>query len=151
MNLNYKIATYIVNTILILVAASGLYMIYNFEPPVIRLTIGPGYYPALLCVALIIMSTISLIKTFKSHDNRVIELPKMKTPLLVMVVFVAFLVFWKITKQFYIVSFVSIGILLYFLNPQPNSIGKLAKAVIISLCIQVFVYLVFQRLMYFRF
>ena len=148
---SYKTATYVVNAILILAAAYGLFMIYNFQPPVIRLRIGPGYYPALLCVALVITSAISLIKTFKSRDDRVIELPKIVNSLLVIVVFAVFLVSWKITRQFYAVSFILMTILLYFLNPQQNSIGKVVKAVLISLCIQAFVYLVFQRLMYFRF
>ena len=151
MNFRYKTATYVANTIFILLAACGLFMIYNFETPIVRLTIGPGYYPALLCGALIIASAVSLIKTFKSRDDRVIELPKIKNALLIIVVFTAFLAFWKVTGQFYVVSFISMGILLYFLNPQPNGVGKVVKAVAISLCIQVFVYFVFQKLMYFRF
>ena len=149
--MNYKKATYIVNTILILVAAYGLFMIRNFSSPVVRAIVGPGYYPTLLCVALIVTLIISLVKTFRSKDNRIVELPKIKNALLVIVVFVAFLVFWRTTRQFYIVSFISMGVLLHFLNPQSNSVGKVIKSVFISLAMQVFVYFIFEKLMYFRF
>ena len=151
LNFSYKTATYIVNTILILVAACGLFMIYNFPPPVLRLAIGPGYYPALLFAALIITSVISSIKTFRSSNDQMLVFPKIKNTMFVIVTFVAFWFFWEKTRQFYIVSFIAIGILLYFLNPQPSNVGRVVKAVVISLCIQVFVYVVFQRLMHFRF
>ena len=150
--MKYKTATYIANTIIISISVFLLFVISNFSRPVIRLPgVGPGYYPALLCIGLILTSIASLIKTYKSGGDRLVVFPKIGNSLVITAVLVAFLVLWNTTGQFYIVSFLSMAILLYFLNPQPNNAAKVVKAVLLSLSMQVFIYVVFQRLMYFRF
>ena len=149
--MRFKKATYVANVLFILLAGAFLAMIAMFPDPMVKLTIGPGYYPAAICFLLIGASMISIFKTRKYDEDKDIELPKLHNAALVIGVVVLFLILWELTGMFYAVSFVAIGTLLFFLNPQPDKKARLIKALVISLCLQGFIYGVFERLMYFNF
>ena len=149
--MRFKKATYIANILFILMAGIFLVMISMFPDSIIKLTVGPGYYPTLVCFLLIGASVASILKTYKYDKDHDIPLPKLHNAILIIGVVTLFLVFWHLTGQFYIVSFFAMGVLLYFLNPQPNGPKKIGKSVLISLSMQGFIYVVFQRLMYFNF
>jgi hypothetical protein len=149
--MRYKKATCIVNAVVIVLAAAFLVMTSLFPEPVVRMKIGAGYYPALLCIFLIIASVISTFNTLRAKTDSVVEIPKLKNIVLVLVTIILFLTFWRLTGMFYVVSFFALGILLFFLNPQPAGMAKLTKTLLLSVCMQGFVYIVFERLMNFRF
>lgn len=149
--MRFKKATYIANALFILMGGAFLVMIAMFPEPIIKLTIGPGYYPALVCFLLMGAAAISIFKTYKYDEDREIPMPKLHNAALIIGVVLLFLVLWQFTKQFYIVCFFAMGILLYVLNPQPKGLPKLVKAALMSLVMQGFIYVVFQRLMYFNF
>lgn len=149
--MRYKKASYIANALFIVLASAFLIMIALFPEPIVKLKIGPGYYPALICILLITACVLSIVSTYRGTEDRAIEMPNIKNALLIIGMVILFLVFWKLTKMFYVVSFLAVGTLLFFLNPQPETSVRLRKALMISLCMQGFIYVVFQRLMYFNF
>ena len=149
--MQFKKATYIVNALFILLAGAFLVMITMFPDSVIKLTIGPGYYPAIVCFLLIGAAAISMFKTYRYDEDRRIELPKLHNAAIVIGVAALFLVLWELTGMFYVVSFIAIAALLFFLNPQPDRKARLIKAACLSLGIQGFIYGVFQKLMHFNF
>ena len=151
MRFSYKKATLVANLFFILLSVAFLIMAANFEQAVIRLAVDPSYYPILVCVGIIITATVSIVSTLRNPNDRVVEIPNPKKGLIIIGLFALFVLLWQFIGQFYVVSFVVMGAVLYTMSPQPNSLKKIIKTCVISLCMQIFVYFIFERLMFFRF
>jgi putative tricarboxylic transport membrane protein len=149
--MGYKKATCLANLFFIVLAAVFIIMACNFPDSVVKLTVGPKYFPMGISILLIIASAVSTITTWRGEDDHRIEIPSLRNVLVVLLSCIVFTLLWKFLGMFYVFSFVFIGFLLYFLNPQPRGGKNLAKAVGMWLCMQLVVYFVFQRLMYFSF
>lgn len=112
--------------------------------------IGPGYFPTIISVLLVVLSIVSFITTLRNKDKRV-ELPKPENIILIIILSIAFIVSWYLTGLFYVTTFIVVVAMLYLLNPEKNYTRKIVVTLVIALFIVAFIYLVFDQLLNFRF
>jgi len=148
--MSYKKGVYAINIALILVAVAFIVMAVNFPQAYVKLSIQPSYYPIGVAGLLILFCLISIYDTYRQKEDHVVDFGNLKRVLPVIGICVLYAVAWKLTKQFYLVSFVATTALMYILNPQPNSLKKLIRSAVYSLTIQVVVYIVFTKMMNFK-
>ena len=148
--MNFKKGSIIADVIIALLAGAFIVIAKNFSTPLVKLQIMPSYYPIGIATLLLIFCAISIFKTAKLKDDKVIHVGNWKQIIFVIVICVLFVLFWKLTRLFYPVCFVATAALMYILNPQANSIKKLMKALLYSLATQAVVYLVFTKAMHFH-
>lgn len=148
--MSYKKGTIIADIVIALLAGAFIVMAKAFPAPLVKLQIMPSYYPTGVASLLIIFCVISLIKTFRTQDDRVVPVGNWGRIISVIIICILFAVLWKLTGLFYPVCFVATAALMFILNPQKKSLKKVGKALLYSLITQAVVYLVFTRLMHFR-
>lgn len=149
--MRYKAATTCANLLFMALAASGLYLALHFPEPVVRMTVGPVYFPAAISVALICAALASTVKVWLGTDDHEVHISSPLKVLCTVGAAAAFLFLWAKTGYFYPVSFSVIALFIYGLNPEQRRGRKILTAAALSAAMQVFVYVVFERLMYFRF
>ncbi len=113
-------------------------------PPGLYVT-SPGFYPSMISVLIFISCVVGIITTLRKKDKSV-EIPSnYKNILLVFVIIFLWILLWKNMGYFYLVSMLCMGLLIYFLNPSPNSFIKIRNTVFTDLIIILVFYIVFQN------
>jgi hypothetical protein len=142
--MSYKKATYIS---LILFALMGAWFFYTAQsfPQAAKGQIGPDYFPEVIGGLLVIFCIISFITTTKKPDKHIAVLNKHYV-FLTIGLSVLFVGLWQTIGAFYILSFIVVAIMLYFFNQAKHSFKKLLFTLAVSLGMNLFVYLVFERL-----
>lgn len=151
LSMGYKKATTLANLFFIALAGAFLTGALHFPEPVVHMTVGPAYFPAAVAAALILASVVSTVKVWLGTDDHEVRISAPLKVLFVIGTSLAFAFLWQAAGCFYIVSFSMLALLLYGLNPERRSLKKLLKALALSGMMQIFVYIVFERFMYFRF
>ncbi|MEW9673561.1 tripartite tricarboxylate transporter TctB family protein [Ammoniphilus sp. 3BR4] len=129
--------------ILILVVGS-LYLRSSIDLGVGTSTkIGPGFYPYLLGIILIILTIISLIQTWRKKEEEKIEFPNGKLILTTIGVIALFILSWSFMGYFYIHLFFFIFIL-YSTYSERLKKQFLFKNAFHSLMITVSIFIIFD-------
>lgn len=146
--MNFKKAT--IGALLIAFFAGIFFFAFSFKLPMSTpgMVIGPGYYPRMLSIFLIISSVIGLIVHVRKPDDgtRI----TMKKPLFFfLIIALATLLagVWQITNSFYPIASVVTMVLLWVLNPEKPSRKKAAKTVGIAVILLGAVYLLFSAVL----
>ena len=125
-----------------------MFFLFSFQLPLTapKLYIGPGYYPRVLSVLLIVASLAGLYTNYRKKENidMRIDLPNLRYFFLVLAMAVLIAVVWHFTERFYFICIFSTLILLWFLNPDPVSARKVAKTIFIDIVILGTIYLLFS-------
>lgn len=111
---------------------------------------GPRFYPILLACLLILFSVISLIVTIRRPDEEII-LPNFVRSAITLAVIIAWAVLWELTGYFYVLSLVSMFLLIMYLNPEKLGGRKIMKAVLLDAIIIGFVYVLFTLILKVKF
>lgn len=110
-------------------------------------TIGASYFPKLLSTALIILCIISFFQTLKKEDTK-ISLPNLGITLTVIAITVLYLISWNFLGFFYINTFLYLLILFILLKRSKKHIWLF---LITALVMNLFIYFLFERLLYIKF
>src|SRR5699024_5509387 len=98
--------------------------------------LGPGYFPKILAVGLIIFCLLSLLQTRKEQEKK-ISLPHVKTILVTIGITIVFFLSWKFLGLFYLNTFLYLLVLFIYYNPNKK---KIVFYCIVALFIVLLVY-----------
>lgn len=124
-----------------------LFFVFSFKLPMSTpgMVIGPGYYPRVLSLFLILSSAIGIfIHIRKPSDGAKVEIKKPSFFLLVLGLAVLLTGIWHATRIFYPIASIVTLTLLWILNPEPASGKKALKTVGIAAVLLGAVYLLFS-------
>jgi len=111
------------------------------------MAIGPGYFPVLLAILLIILSIVSLIQTMIKKENEKIDIPKLKLIILT-IVMIGLLVFsWSLFGYLYVHIFFFLLILISAYKLPKINIRTIMKDSAIALVITIITYVIFNILL----
>lgn len=143
--MSYKIATYISLVFIMFIAILFFTASLNFSSSLSQY-VGPGTFPQILSVLLVIACLISMFTTKKQKDQH-IELPNLRYIGYTIGSTFLFIVAWVYIGLFYIVSILFISILAYIYNPAPRSYKKAGGSFVFSIILTLFIYLVFDQVL----
>ena len=113
-----------------------LFFAFSFKLPTSTpgMVVGPGYYPRVLSLFLIVSSVIGLyVQARKPDDGKRVEIKKPLYLFLVLGFSVLVAGVWHATRSFYPIAIVATLTLLWVLNPEPTSRKKALKTVGITI------------------
>jgi hypothetical protein len=147
MKVSYKRATVLAN---LLFAAAGIFVLRMTGDFPETFGIGPAYFPKVLSMLLIGFALYSTAATLLGEGGH-IALLKPGNILFVILSGVLFIFLWLRFQLFYATSFCVVTMMLFFLNPEKNILRKISVALAVGAVITLLVYLVFGRVLNFRF
>ena len=147
--MSYKKATYLSLALMIVLAAFYYWAALDFQDNRNRNSVGPGYFPMILSVVLIILCIISWIQTIRKPDYK-INIPNLRVIGLSLLAIALFLISWFFINLFYISCFVFLLVLSILYNPGLNR-KSLVINLSTSLAITVFIYILFGLIIQVRF
>ena len=103
---------------------------------------GPRFYPIALAVLMIVFCVISIIDTLKKPD-KILEFPNAHKAVVTAAVTIIWIALWQYMGYFYLISFIAMGIILFYLNPAPASVKKICSSLAYDSVIIIFIYLTF--------
>ena len=104
---------------------------------------GPQFYPILLASIMIICCVISIWDTLRKED-KIIELPNIKIPMVLLCLTIIWVLLWQKFGYFYLISSIFVGIMLFYLNPASMGPKKLFNTILFDGIIIASVYLIFD-------
>lgn len=116
--MGYKKATYLTLAVLTLLAGAYFWATIELRDPGTRGSIGPGYFPVILSVLLVILCAISFVQTLRSEEDRVIRIPNLGFVAAALVLVGLFLTAWHFLDAFYAVAFAFVAALMTLFSPR---------------------------------
>jgi hypothetical protein len=147
MKVSYKLATVLAN---ILFAAAGIFVLRMTGDFPETFGIGPAYFPKVLSMLLIGFALYSTVVALLGEGGH-IALPRPGNILFVILSGVLFIFLWLRFQLFYVSSFCVVVMMLLFLNPEKSIPIRIFAALAAGAVITLFVFLVFGRILNFRF
>lgn len=147
--MSYNKATYAFLALLLLLAAGYGWQALSFEDLRNRNSVGPGYFPLILAVALTILVVISTLQTRARADRR-INIPNPWLIVATLVLSASFLLAWAALDLFYLPCFVFVLALFVLYDPR-RTFRQLAFKVVLTGAVTGFIYLLFDLLIQVRF
>lgn len=147
--MNFRKASLIALTVTLL--AGIMFFVLSFTLPMSSpgVVIGPGYYPRSLSLLLIVSSLIGLYTNFRRTANKslIVDIPKPVYFFFVLVLALTVAAVWHITHRFYPIAVLATFLLLWFLNPEPSTLRKVVKTLLVGSVILGIIYLLFSVLL----
>lgn len=148
--MGYKRASYLVLSLLLLLGVAYLWSATAIRDPGTRGSIGPGYFPVILGVLLIVLCIIALIQTLHRQSDQPVTIPNLGYVLTGLAATVAFLILWGTFGAFYPLAFLFVAGLMTVFKPLGNW-RQYALILVASLCLTLAVYGLFGQIMHVRF
>ncbi len=148
--MSYKKATYLVLGLLVALAALYFWTAINLRDPRTRGTIGPGYFPVILSVLLVVLCAISFVQTWRSSEDKVITIPNLGLVSACIGLTALFLVAWRMVDGFYALSFAFVLVLMTLFAPG-RGLRQLAVNTAAALVLTGAIYGLFGYVMQVRF
>lgn len=148
--MSYKKGTYI--SLLFITAVGILFYAASMALPSPQASqdIGPDYFPKIISVLLVICCVINFFTTKKKKDEH-LEMRNLGLIMFTVILMILFVAVWGIVGKFYVISFIFLTILIYVYNQAKHSLKKILISSAISLGLTLFVYVIFDRLLYISF
>ena len=111
---------------------------------------SPAYYPQLLCILIMVTAAIGLVFDIfwaRNEESGRIRIENPRNYLLVVGTACGAALIWQTFELFYLASFLCLGTLFFFFDPQKELNRKLSGAVILSACSTAVIYLCFEILL----
>ncbi|SDH25430.1 Tripartite tricarboxylate transporter TctB family protein [Alteribacillus persepolensis] len=150
--MSQKKATYVVLIVLILIGARYWMQANDLSGAANQDTIGPGYFPNVLSIALFVLCGISFLQTLYSKDEEKIELPSKKLLAATIMVTVLFVASVSTFGFFYLQTFLFLLVLftIYRFSTGMN-VRIVAANAAMAFGLSLFFYVVFDLVMTVRF
>lgn len=113
-------------------------------------TLGPGYFPSLLAIILVILCIINIIETYLKKSDEKVEISNLKVLIYSLVVIVLFILSWFNLGYFFINVFFFILILLLVYRTQKFTTRLVLKNSVIAGGITLSTYIIFKVLLNIR-
>lgn len=113
-------------------------------------TLGPGYFPSLLAIILVILCIINIIETYVKKSDEKVEISNFKVLIYSLVVIVLFILSWFNFGYFFINVFLFILVLLLVYRTQKFTTRLVLKNSVIAGGITVSTYIIFKVLLNIR-
>lgn len=148
--MSYKKASYFALAFLILLAAGYLWTASGFRDPRTRGSIGPGYFPVILSVLLILLCGLSFVQTLRRTEDETLTIPNLGYVLMAIGAIATFITLWTFLGVFYpLVYIFVVGLMLLF---QPSAeLRRLVVILVTSLVVTFMIYGLFDLVMGVRF
>jgi len=115
--MSYRKATYLVLGLLVLLSGAYFWTAIGLRDPRTRGSIGPGYFPVILSVLLVVLCLISFVQTWRRTDDKTITIPNLGLVAACIGLTALFLVAWGFLGGFYVLSFVFVVVLMTLFAP----------------------------------
>ncbi len=148
--MSYKKATYITLAVFSIIGVVFFIMSTSFINHGGIKSVGPELFPQINSVLLIIACVLGAIGTFKKED-KFIKFEKLGLIIFTLVWLLIFVAIWKYAKAFYLSAFILIFGLVFVYNPNKEIKKKLINAFILSLSLNLFIFIVFEKVLSIRF
>ena len=148
--MSYKKASYVALSLLILLGGLYLWSATGLRDPQTRGAIGPGYFPIILGVLLILLCVISLIQTILSDADHLITIPNLGYVVAAIAATAVFLTLWITLGTFYPLVYVFVAGLMILFQPSSN-LRRYAIILVTSLAVTLAVFGLFDQVMNVRF
>lgn len=114
-------------------------------------TLGPGYFPTILGIALIVMCIISGVQTFRKPDKQ-IKIPNLKLVFLTILIIAVYFIAWNTLGYFYLCTFIFLFILFMLYRHNQENLTKIfIPNILMSIIITLIIFVVFDVIMSVRF
>lgn len=114
-------------------------------------TVGPGYFPTILGVTLMILCVVSGIQNFRKQDRK-IAIPNLRLIWLTVALMAAFFLAWQFIGFFYVLTFLFFMILFtVYRPPKEHIVRTLLTNAAVALVLLAFIYVVFDLVLKTRF
>lgn len=111
-------------------------------------TIGPGYFPKLLGIGLLLFSVIGIVATIKQKNTGKIVIENLKMIIVALIAVIAFLVIWKWLDAFYVLALVFLlGLTAIFRKDFGMTKKNIAVIAGSAIGMTITIYLIFDKLM----
>ena len=133
-------------TLLIVVSGAMIYYAKNIvilEGMEMHFVSGPKFYPIVLSVLMIIFCAFSILNTLKGPE-KTLEFRNIQKPIIVLVITFLWIFMWNYVGYFYLCSFVAMGLLMFYLNPEKFSFRKIYKSLVFDAIIVTSIYIIFS-------
>ena len=146
LKISYKKCSYVLLVFFMLVAIFIIYFSRDIRELGLGVGVfvsGPKFYPIMLGVIMLLVCAASIISVYKMEKDKFFELPNFHIPLILFAILLVWVSLWRLFGYFYLVSAVCMMALLVYLNPEPMSLKKIVKSVLINAVILLVTYLSF--------
>ena len=147
--MSYKTSTYIVLSLLFVLAIAYGWQGLSFQDMRNRNSVGPGYFPIALAVALAVLCIAGAVRN-QMQENRHVEIPNLGLILATLAITAAFLVGWAMLGLFYAFAFAFVFVL-FVLYERDRSAKRVAIRFALAAGVTLFIYLLFGQLIQVRF
>lgn len=147
--MSYNKATLVVMGLLLVLAVVYGIEALSYQDMRHRNSIGPGYFPVILAVALGVLSVISAIQTL-AREDRPVEIPNLGLVGLTIVLAGAFLIVWSSLDLFYAGGFVLLLALMSIYDPV-RSPRRILRNLVVAAAVILFTRLLFGAVIHIRF
>jgi hypothetical protein len=148
--ISYRKASTVLLSLLILAGIVLIVFAQNIKMIGVRSYVaGPRFYPIMIGVLTVVFCIFSLIEVWRKPDQ-ITELENAQRPLVIFLIMVAWGIFWQTIGNFYLVSAIFAGLMMFYMNPEPISLKKAIKSILQSCIIMLIVYLIFSVILKIR-
>lgn len=136
--MSYKKASRIVLALLVLLAGAYFWSAIGLRDPRTRGAIGPGYFPVMLSVLLLVLCAISFVQTLRRTEDHQITIPNARLVALTLAASGLFLVAWRYLDGFYALVFLFVAGLVTLFSPRRSlrqHAINLTLALVLTLCV----------------
>jgi len=148
--MSYKKASYLALSLLVLLAMAYLWSATELRDPRSRGSIGPGYFPIILGVLLILLCVLSFVQTMRRDTDQTISIPNLDYVVVTIAATSMLMVLWSYLGIFYPLVFVFVAGLMILFQPSAN-LRRLVIILVTSLAVTLAVFFLFDQVMSVRF